>query len=120
MNSTQNKPAPAPAQQEQPNVTSYLASNWFAGFERPPAVILNPQAHYLELLAWCWSEVQSLLASADVCIIGGQSLSTGDLSAIFLSRLEPLDKVMTVAITAAMCERSEREAAAAVKAAAHV
>ena len=104
----------------QANVTSYLALNWASSYERPRALMVNPDAHHLELLAWCWGEVQSLLASADTCIAGASEMGTGDLSAIFVSRLGPLSEVMTLALNAAMDDRKQIESAAEVKGAGHV
>ena len=102
------------------NVTSYLALNWVSSYDRPRALMVNPDAHYLELLAWCWGEVQSLLASADTCIAGASEMGTGDLSAIFVSRLGPLSEVMTLAIDAAMNERRDQKSINGVRAASHV
>ena len=102
------------------NVMNYLAHNWGASHKRPHALIVNPEAHHLELLAWCWGEVQSLLASADACITANSDINAGDMSAIFMSRLGPLAEVMTIAVDAGMRERSERETAATVGGSRHV
>ena len=105
---------------EKIEVMSYLATNWGQSHERPPALILNTEAHHLELLAWCWGEVHSLLASANVCTAGNENIPVHDMSAIFLSRLGPLAEVMSVAVQAGMNERQTREAASALKGVNHV
>lgn len=92
-------------------VLSYLAENWHLADELPPALVLNPEAHYLELLAWCWGEVQSLHASAKVMAHSECAIFANDISAIFLSRLGPLAEVMTVAIDTGMSERVQPKSA---------
>ena len=42
----------------------HLAENFIGLQDNAPAVILNPDAHPLAVLAWCWGEVESLSADA--------------------------------------------------------
>ena len=97
----------------QTKVMSHMADNWPQSWERPGALILNPDAHHLELLAWCWSEVRSLLATGDAC--NASSISLIDLEAMFFARLGPVVKVMNIAISTGMKKRDAREAACARK-----
>lgn len=56
-----------------PHLLGYLAENWI-GLNEPdtvPAVIVNPDATPLALLAWCWGEAKHLSdISALLCASG--------------------------------------------------
>lgn len=79
-------------------VSGYLAQNWFGLNEQTPAVILNPAAQPLDLMAWCWGELASLQAAADALTAGTDNISRGDFSALFVHRLDPLMKVFDIAL----------------------
>lgn len=81
----QSPQAPLPAM-------GYLASNWPCVNAENPAVIVNPKACALDLLAWCWGEVQSLHALAT-------ALDGEEVAMLYLHRLGPLEEVMHQAIT---------------------
>ena len=74
----------------------YLAGNWLA-FRRP-ALIANPQARPGDLLAWCWSEVASLLASADMIATASDTIEPSEFAAIFVHRLRPLESFLEYAV----------------------
>lgn len=71
-------------------VTGCMADNWNTLNESQPALIINPDASALDLLAWCWGEAASMEATAQMLVGGESELTAGDLSALFLHRLSPL------------------------------
>jgi hypothetical protein len=77
----------------------YLASNW--GNETP-ALILNPKATPLDMLAWCWAEIESLRSTALALSSSSYPLDPGELSAILLHRVGPLANVMDAAMNELM------------------
>jgi hypothetical protein len=86
-------------------IVGYLANNWCTD---RPALMLNPEASPGELLAWCWGEVMSVLASADALATCADSISAGDVSAIFLHRLRPIEQVLDYATNAVVREEKLR------------
>ena len=79
-------------------VMGYLADNWTHLNEHTPAVIVNPVARPLDLMAWCWAELQSLRAAADAMASGCSDINNGDFSALIVHRLEPLTLVFDKAM----------------------
>ena len=79
-------------------VMGYLADNWNDLNKQTPAVVVNPEARPLDLLAWCWGELMSMQASVDVMISSNDDIKKGDFSALFLHRIEPLVVVFERAI----------------------
>lgn len=74
--------------------TGYLAEN-FGHFEhKDAAVIVNPNASASSVAAWCWGEVMSMLASADAMTLSTEPVSTGDIAAVFIHRLRPMDRIL--------------------------
>jgi hypothetical protein len=79
----------------------FLARNWPSLNDNNPAVIVNGAAHPLDVLAWCWGEVESLHQVAIVCEGAGmEGMDGAALGAVFLHRLKPLSAVMHDAIHA--------------------
>lgn len=78
-----------------PSVIGYLADNWSGYNADTAALIVNPNAGSLDLLAWCCGEVRSLQAAAQALSAAGE-LELGDFLAVFLHRLDPLHNVMTL------------------------
>ena len=76
------------------NVMGYLASNFVNINEKVPALIINPEATPLDLLAWCWGEITSLQAALEVLASSDEAIEPDKLSGIFLHRIEPLACVM--------------------------
>lgn len=92
------------------NVLGYLAGNWPGINEENPALIVNPQASPLDLLAWCWGEAMSLEASALALTAFGAEIKSGELAAIFQHRLSPLANVLGAAVDALSAQaRVERQ-----------
>lgn len=85
-------------------VQGYLAENWTHAANTRPAVIVNPEAKPLDLLAWCWGEVYSLRASIEALTCGTAPLEVSDLSAIFQHRMQPLSDVLDLAINQLVAE----------------
>lgn len=89
--------------------TGYLSRNWGALNSEAPAIVINPAASPLDLLAWCWGEVESLHQVAKVCDETGMDGEA--LGAVFLHRLAPLSAVFCDAIQAMVREKMQRQAA---------
>ena len=79
-------------------VMGYLADNWTHLNENTPAVIVNPEARPLDLMAWCWGELQSMQAAADALTCGSDDINKGDFSALIVHRLAPLTVVFAKAM----------------------
>ena len=86
------------------NAVGHLACNWPES--KNPALILNPKAQPLDLLAWCWGEIVSLESAVTVMSLNAE-IDKGDMDAIILHRLLPLSSVMTAAMNELM--RWQRE-----------
>lgn len=84
------------SKRRRPITAGYLADNW-PRLNRP-ALLVNPDARPEDLLAWCWGELMSLIAAAQVASETHDNLSSGDVAAIFLHRLEPLGSMLDHAI----------------------
>ena len=82
------------------NVMGYLANNFHGINEAVPALIINPEATPLDMLAWCWGEIVSMQSSLDSLASASAPLEPGELSAIFLHRIAPLERVMHEAVCA--------------------
>lgn len=82
------------------NVMGYLANNFSGINEIVPALIINPEATPLDMLAWCWGEIVSMQASLDSLTSASAPLDPGELSGIFLHRMAPLERVMHEAVCA--------------------
>ena len=83
---------------KQTPVMGYLAENFQGLNEKTPAVIVNPEARPLDLMAWCWAELQSMQAAADVMVCRHDDIKKGDISALILNRLAPLSLVFEKAM----------------------
>ena len=81
------------------NVMGYLTHNWPGLNDEVPALIINPEATPLDMLAWCWGEVASLQAALNVLAASHEPVEPGELSGIFLHRVAPLERVLDQAIT---------------------
>lgn len=93
----------------------YLADNWFGANEDNPALIVNPDASPLDLLAWAGGELNSIEAAGDTLarIASGDSqMSVADFCAIFLHRIAPVARVLDVALTELVEQRNQAAAAA--------
>ena len=93
------------------NVMGYLANNWPNLNEISPALIINPDASPLDLLAWCWGEVASLNASLDALAAASVPVEPGELSGIFLHRIKPLERVMHEAVSSLILQRTQQRGA---------
>ncbi|ABM36283.1 hypothetical protein [Polaromonas naphthalenivorans] len=80
-------------------VMGYLAQNWINLNARTPAVILNPEASPLDLMAWCWAELRSMQAAANALVGGIDDIDKGDFSALIIHRIEPLANVFQQAMS---------------------
>lgn len=78
----------------------FLAHNFVGLQDNAPGVIVNPDAHPLAVLAWCWGEVESLSAAALVFDAAGPEVDSGAFGSVFVHRLVLLSAVMGQAIVA--------------------
>ena len=93
----------------------HLAENCVGLQDNAPAVILNPDAHPLAVLAWCWGEVESLSEAAGVYASAAAGrdgvVDQGcAFNAMFTHRLQCLPGVMGLAIQALMHDRDRMAA----------
>jgi hypothetical protein len=75
-------------------VMGYLTSNWNSHDNRTPAVVINPEASPVDVLVWCWAEMESMLAAVNVLMNAEGDINKGDFSALIFYRLDPLVAVM--------------------------
>lgn len=87
-------------------VMGYLAGNWTSLNNKTPALILNPDASPLDLLAWCWGEIASMNASLDSLASAEAHIEPAELSGIFLHRMAPLQSVMHEAVSFLIAEKA--------------
>lgn len=80
-------------------VLGYLAQNWPELNTHTPAVVMNPEAQPLDLLAWCWGEFLSLQSAANVLAGSSDSISKGDFSALIVHRMDAFSEVFEIAIS---------------------
>ena len=83
---------------KQTPVMGYLAENFQGLNEKTPAVIVNPEARPLDLMAWVWAELQALQAAADVMVCSHDDICKGDFSALIIHRMGPLTQVFEQAM----------------------
>jgi hypothetical protein len=79
-----------------PRVTGYLAETWSA--DTIDALIINPAARPVDLLTWCWGELQSIRAAVGVLHAARGELDKDDFSALIFHRIEPMASVLSLAI----------------------
>ena len=79
-------------------VMGYLVNNWQKLNGKTPAVVLNPEALPLDLMAWVWGELQSVMAASNALAAGTGEITKGDFSALIVHRLCPLVEVFEVAM----------------------
>lgn len=93
-----------------PEVLGYLAWNWPDCNADNPAVMLNPSAQPLDLLAWCWGELMSLTAVADA-LVAGDAEHCGDVfGPVFVQRLPAVRDVLEHAVNRLYAERASMSA----------
>ena len=84
-----------------------LAKNWPSLNREQPAIIVNPAASPLDVLAWCWGEVKSLRLAAEGLVGSDDALDGEVVYAVFLHRLAPLSDVMCDAIQALVLSQQQ-------------
>lgn len=89
-------------------VVGFLAGNWPGYNEATPALVVNPAASPLDLLAWCWAEVQSLSVTVSSLSGSPNGIEPGDVSAILSHRLQPLANMLHQATTELVAEERKR------------
>lgn len=95
----------------------HLAKNWPSLNASEPAIIVNPAASPLDVLAWCWGEVESLRAAVDVMGESGTCVNGDAIADVLLHRLAPLSAVMCDAIQVMVREQAQHQASGPGKAA---
>ncbi len=88
-------------------MAGHLADNWVGlgnDSEQPP-VVLNGKATDMDLMAWLWGEVESLLTTVRMLAEGGTDLEPQHLNAIVAHRLEPMATALEFAVSRGMASR---------------
>lgn len=88
-------------------VMGYLANNWPGLNSHTPAVVMNPQAQPLDLLAWCWGEFLSVQSAANVLLGTSNEIRNGDFSALIVHRLDALSEVFEIAVSRLIEEKTQ-------------
>lgn len=100
-------------ERESVNPMGYLADNWI-GANKTPALIVNPKASPIDLLAWIGGELNSLDAAAralaDMACGDGASLDFGQFEAVFLHRIAPVARVLDLALCELIAQRNASSA----------
>ena len=78
----------------------HLADNWPSLTENAPAVVVNPSASPLAVLAWCWGEVESLSQICHALAQSRDAIDSAAFTAGVLHRLAPVSGPMSDAISA--------------------
>ena len=91
-------------------VMGHLAKNWTELNDRNPAVVLNPKAGPLDLMAWCWGELLSLNSAVDALQGSTDDIDKGDFCALIVHRIDPLLGVFDRAMEQLMDEDKARRA----------
>ena len=78
----------------------HLADNWPSLTENAPAVVVNPSASPLAVLAWCWGEVESLSQICHALAQSRDAIDSAAFTAGVLHRLAPVSAPMSEAISA--------------------
>jgi hypothetical protein len=77
-------------------VTGYLAETWSP--DTREALIVNPEARPVDLLAWCWGELESIRAGVSTLHAARGELNRDDFSALVFHRIEPMAAVLGLVI----------------------
>ena len=91
-------------------VLGHLAKNWTEFNNDNPAVVLNPKAVPLDLMAWCWGELLSLNSAVDTLQGSSDDLNKGDFCALIVHRMDPLLGVFERALDKLIDEEKARTA----------
>ena len=94
----------------------YLAEGWLGVNEDTPAVVVNPDATAVDLLAWVCGEVRSLDATARALVgrtVGDSTIDVCDFEAMFVHRIAPMERVLDLALCQLLDRRDAERAKAA-------
>jgi hypothetical protein len=97
-----------PTSTPSPRVTGYLAETW--SDEAIDALIVNPQARAVDLLAWCCGELQSMRAAVSFIHSSRGDIDRDDFSALMFHRMEPMAAVMSLVMTQLLAEAGKPQA----------
>lgn len=91
----------------------HLAQNWLGANEAAPAMIVNPEASPIDLLAWVGGELRSLEAACNALadLAYGEEANIGffEFEAIFMHRLAPVARVLDLALCELIAQRRQRD-----------
>lgn len=87
----------------------YLAGNWLGANEETPALVVNPQASAVDLMAWVCGELRSLEAAA-YALTGvsarDSSIEVRHFEAMFVHRIAPMERVLELVLCQLIEQRS--------------
>lgn len=92
------------------NPMGFLADNWI-GAQKTPALIVNPKASPIDMLAWIGGELRSLEASCSALsdLVSGENagIEFAEFEAIFIHRLAPVVRVFDLALCELIDQRCQ-------------
>ncbi len=88
-------------------MAGHLAGNWvgLGNDGAQPPVVLNGQTTDMDLMAWLWGEVESLLTTVRMLADGGVDLEPQHLNAIVVHRLEPMATALEFSVSQGLASR---------------
>ena len=91
----------------------YLAGNWLGANEETPALVVNPQASAVDLMAWVCGELRSLEAAAyalTAVSARDSSIEVRHFEAMFVHRIAPMERVLELALCQLIAQRKTDDA----------
>lgn len=88
-------------------MAGHLAENWMGlgNDSQQPPVVLNGKATDVDLMAWLWGEVESLLTTVRMLSESNVDLEPRHLNAIVTHRLEPMAAALEFAVHRGLSSR---------------
>lgn len=102
------------------NPMGYLAGNWVDANSEVPALVVNPEASPIDLLAWVGGELLSLESSCNALaeLASGREsiIEFAEFEAVFVHRLAPIVRVLNVALCELIAQRRQADTSVATPA----
>ena len=88
----------------------YQAGNWLGANDKTLALIVNPEASPIDLLAWVGGELRSLDATCNALsdLVSGDhaGIEFSEFEAVFIHRLAPMVRVLDLALFELIAQRN--------------